>query len=334
VPKPTQRVIGRGERVLPGVWRLRLPLPWPGVPHCNAWALGAGDGIVLVDTGYHEAGSLGHLERALEHNHLRIEDVKLVVCTHAHADHCGEAMTVADRAGCQVWMHPRHQHQTTAAADPEQALARRMEVARASGVPEGPLRRWAEQRRESGPGIAGELRADADLVDGVTVDTDLGRWEVIETPGHAPSHVCLHQPERRLLISGDHLLGRVSHYYDYGWTPDPVQEFLDSLDRVGALDVRLALAGHGRPFTDVAGHIEANRALVRQRLHAVRTAFVSDALTAYELAPRIYGDMFMPMTAAWLLNKLLCYLTHLERRGDARRLEPDEPGSVERWVAG
>ena len=28
----------RTERVLPGIWRLRLPLPWPGVPHGNAWA--------------------------------------------------------------------------------------------------------------------------------------------------------------------------------------------------------------------------------------------------------------------------------------------------------
>ena len=82
---------------------------------------------------------------------------------------------------------------------------------------------------------------------------------MIETPGHAPSHVCLHQPERRLLISGDHLLGRVSLYFDYGHTPDPVGEFLRSLDVVERLDARLCLAGHGRPFTDVAGHIGANR---------------------------------------------------------------------------
>ena len=52
--KPTRpREVGRGERVLPGVWRLRLPLPWPAVPHCNAWAIAAADGIVLVDTGTH-----------------------------------------------------------------------------------------------------------------------------------------------------------------------------------------------------------------------------------------------------------------------------------------
>ena len=52
-----------------------------------------------------------------------------------------------------------------------------------------------------------------------------------ETPGHAPSHVVLHQPERRLLLSGDHVLGRISLYFDHGWTPDPVGEFLASLDR-------------------------------------------------------------------------------------------------------
>ena len=55
VRKPTRpREVGRGERVLPGVWRLRLPIVLPGVPHVNAWALQAGDGIVLVDTGMHE----------------------------------------------------------------------------------------------------------------------------------------------------------------------------------------------------------------------------------------------------------------------------------------
>src|SRR5215208_5596827 len=97
-----KRELGRGERVLPGVWRLRLPLPWPGVPHCNAWAIAAGDGIVLVDTGTYEPGSMGNLDRALEHVGLKVENVKLVVITHAHADHCGQAHPIADRAGCEV----------------------------------------------------------------------------------------------------------------------------------------------------------------------------------------------------------------------------------------
>jgi glyoxylase-like metal-dependent hydrolase (beta-lactamase superfamily II) len=320
VRKPTRtREVGRGEKVLPGVWRLRLPLPWPGVPHCNAWALAAGDGIVLVDTGMHEPGSEMHLHRALDQARLRIEHVRLIVCTHAHVDHCGQAPPIAERAGCEVWMHPNRAHHTASIEDPEAALARRVEIARQSGVPEEPLRRWAAQRRAQGTGQAGTLTVDRELIDGGTVETDLGAWQVIETPGHAPSHICLYQPEHRLLISGDHLLGRVSLYFDAGYTPDPVGEFLASLDKVERVDARLALSGHGRPFTDVPGHIEANRALVAQRLDAVRGALADGPSTAYEIAQAVYGEALHDATATWLLTKTRCYLTHLERRGLVER---------------
>jgi glyoxylase-like metal-dependent hydrolase (beta-lactamase superfamily II) len=326
--KPTRRDVGRGERVLPGVWRLRLPLPWPGVPHCNAWALAAGDGIVLVDTGMHEAGSMAHLERALDQVGLRIEHVRLIVCTHAHVDHCGQAPPIAARAGCEVWLHPRHEHYTRSLADPEHALARQAEVARQSGVPERELARWLERRRGQGTGQAGELHSDRDLVPGVTVATDLGDWAVIETPGHAPSHVCLYQAERRLMLSGDHLLGRISLYFDVGSTPDPVGEFLASLDRVEGLDTRLCLAGHGRPFTDVAAHIDGNRRLVATRLDTVRALLAEEPATAWDLAPRLYGDLFGPSTATWLLSKTIAWLTHLERGGEVTRSD----GPAEVWA--
>ena len=157
---------------------------------------------------------------------------------------------------------PTTRHMTAAVDDPEAAVERRLEVARSAGVPEEPLRQWAQARRGQSFGIAGIVAPARDLLAGVTVATDLGAWEVVLTPGHAPSHVCLWQPERRLLISGDHLLGRVSPYYDYGYTPDPAGEFLTSLDRVEALDARLCLPGHGRTFGDVQGHIAANRELI------------------------------------------------------------------------
>ena len=118
------------------------------------------------------------------------------------------------------------------------------------------------------------------------MQTDLGEWVAYETPGHAPSHVCLFQPERRLLISGDHLLGRISLYFDYGYSPDPVGEFLGSLEIVERLDARLCLAGHGRTFTDVHAHIRGNRALVGERLTRVHEALVGRELTAFELVPQ------------------------------------------------
>src|SRR5271167_3397444 len=151
---PRKRELGRGERVLKGVFRLRLPLPWPGVPHCNAWAVAVAGGIVLFDTGMYQPGSLAQLERALAMCNLRLEDVRLLVCTHAHSDHYGQAAPILERAGCELWMHPNHQHMLGWAEDPEAAIARRLEVARQSGVPEEPLRRYAAERDSLGSGIA------------------------------------------------------------------------------------------------------------------------------------------------------------------------------------
>ena len=162
-----KREVGRGERVLPGVWRLRLPLPWPGVPHCNAWALAAGDGIVLVDTRHARARLDGPPRARAGQVNLRLDHVRLLVCTHAHSDHYGQAATIVERTGCELWMHPNHDHMLRAARDPEAALDRRIEVARQSGVPEEPLRRYSEARRGQGYGIAGIIEPDRDLVPGV-----------------------------------------------------------------------------------------------------------------------------------------------------------------------
>ena len=326
---PRRRELARADRILPGLWRLRLPLPWPGVPHVNAFAIAAGSGVVLVDTGLHEPGALRQLEHGLGQAGLLLEHVRLLVCTHAHSDHYGQAGPITERAGCELWMHPNHEHMTRAAQDPERALERRLEVARQSGVPADALARFEESRRGQGFGIAELVMPDRDLVPGVEVHTDLGTWQVHETPGHAPSHVVLHQPERRLLLSGDHLLGRVSLYYDYGYTPDPAGEFLSSLDVVDDLDVELILAGHGRPVRDARALAEANRRAVDERLERIRGGLAGGPRPAFELVPAMLdGEMPREMMVGWGLSEALCYLRHMEVGGEVRRIDEAE---AERW---
>lgn len=315
--------------MLPGVFRLRLPLPWPGVPHCNAWAVGRGREFVLFDTGMHQTDSLAQLEWSLQMCGLRLDDAMLVVCTHSHSDHCGEAASVVQRAGCELWMKPDQGRMRRMLEDQEGELQRRLEIARQSGVPEQVLRRYMEQRLSSEPGIAAAIDPHRPLSQGDAVETDLGAFVVHETPGHAPNHICLFQPQHRLLISGDHLLGRVAPYFDYGHSPDPVGEFLRSLEVVDALDARLCLAGHGRTFTDVRAHVQGNQALVAQRLMKVAAAIEQEPLTAFEVVPRAYDSSLPAGNGPWLLTETLSMLTHLEKSGRAQRLA----GEPERWVA-
>jgi glyoxylase-like metal-dependent hydrolase (beta-lactamase superfamily II) len=324
-----RRELSRADRVLPGLWRLRLPLPWPGVPHGNAYAIAAGDGVVLVDTGIYEPGGMRQLERALDQAGLSLEHIRLVACTHAHSDHYGLAAPILEAAGCELWMHPNHAHTTRAADDPDRMLERRLEIARQSGVPPRALAQYEDSRRGQGIGVAEVVLPDRDLVNGVEIETDLGTWQVHETPGHAPSHVVLHQPDRGLLLSGDHVLGRVSLYYDYGYTPDPAGEFLESLDVVDALDVKLVLSGHGRPVRDAPALVEANRRAVNERVELVRRAIADGPRTPFEIVPALVGEEApSQMMVSWGLSEVLCYLTHLERLGEAAAIEGEDPS---RW---
>ena len=167
------------------------------------------------------------LDLALGQAGFGIEDVQPARLHPLPHDHYGLAAPIVEAAGCELWMHPAWEHVRLMADDPAAALENRIEVARQSGVPADGLERYREARSgDDETGIDAIVEPDRDLLPGVEVETDLGTWQVYETPGHAPSHVVLHQPERKLMISGDHLLGRTVLFFDHGHPPDPVGEFL------------------------------------------------------------------------------------------------------------
>jgi glyoxylase-like metal-dependent hydrolase (beta-lactamase superfamily II) len=79
----------------------------------------------------------------------------------------------------------------------------------------------------------------------------VGPFLAVPTPGHAPDHVCLLYG--RVLFSGDLILGMGSSYVP----PDggSLVAYLESLDRVGELDLELICPGHGPWITDPAAKV-------------------------------------------------------------------------------
>lgn len=284
----------------------------------------------MFDTGIGGRGRLRQLDLALAQAGFGVEDVRLVVCTHSHTDHYGLGGAITERAGCELWMHPKWEHVRLLADDPAAALEQRIEVARQSGVPPAALERYREARSDDESTIDILKEPDRDLLPGVEVETDLGAWQVYETPGHAPSHVVLDQPERKLLISGDHLLGRTVLFFDHGHSPDPVGEFLASLARVEPLDVDLVLPGHGRTFRDPEAKIAESRRQVEELIGRVRAALGAGEKTAFEVVAEIVGrDNLNTPASAWILQIVLSCLDHLAIAGEVRPIEGTDP---QKWA--
>ena len=131
---------------------------------------------------------MAQLERALDQVNLRLEHVSLLVCTHAHSDHWGQAAPICDRAGCELWMHPNHEHATRSAADPKPALARRIEVGPPERRPEAAL----ERLRRAG---------SSDMPSGIArvIEPQTGRSSTA-SDRHRPRHLdCLRDARPRAL---------------------------------------------------------------------------------------------------------------------------------------
>jgi glyoxylase-like metal-dependent hydrolase (beta-lactamase superfamily II) len=314
----------------PGLWQLRLPLPWETISSVNAFAVARDDGVMLVDCG--SAGDPSHQEAlaaAMTAAGLSLADVRLLVGTHTHSDHVGLAAWVIAQTGCRFLMHEASAHFYDATREPDRIEAARARRAGREGVPGGRLADFGDVREEL-DGILEPVEPDEDLADGMLLSSDLGDWEVVETPGHAPSHVCLLQRERGLAIVGDLVARAFGPYMDYGYSADPVAELLASYDRMAAVEgVRLALPGHGRPLPDLPGVIAAHRRGIGERVEMTRSAVAAGPAGAYEVCRRVFGEPVSDQTVVWHMSEVLCYLKHLRDAGAVVRDE--SPGGAYRY---
>jgi glyoxylase-like metal-dependent hydrolase (beta-lactamase superfamily II) len=164
---------------------------------------------------------------------------------------------------------------------------------------------------------AGAAASDGDLLSVAGLD-----WRVVHTPGHARSHICLHDERARLLISGDHLLGSVTPHIDLGPEGgDPLGDYLASLEATEELAPALVLAGHGRPFDDGAERARATLRHHERRLGAIVQVVRTEARSAAEVADAVFGDALLDFHRRLALGEALAHLVYLERRGEVERIE-------------
>ncbi len=153
------------------------------------------------------------------------------------------------------------------------------------------------------------------LADGDRLETSEFVLEAVHTPGHASNHLCYRHAGTNWLLTGDHVIEGSTVVID---PPDgSMKQYIESLERVQALEPDALLPGHGEKIDDPARVIDW---IIRHRLE--REAKVAAALaanpnrTARELVPQVYKDV-PERLYAWAERSLLAHLIKLEEDGRA-----------------
>ncbi len=326
-PKPPES--GQWLEVLPGLRWLRMPLPF-ALDHINLWLVREDEGWMLVDTGY----ALPQVREAWESILAQLQEpITRILVTHFHPDHMGLVTWLQARTGAPLLI---------TAGEFLTAHAVWHEV---GGHGPGPM---VAQFREHGLHAAGlealETRGNSyrkgvdalpqtyeRLLEGDSLKTRDGDWQVLCGYGHSPEHASLYCAKQGVLISGDMLLPRISTNISvFAVTPhaDALGLYLDSLDRLSRQMPRdtLVLPSHGLPFRGVQARVEALKAHHETRLRLLEENCESP-MSAGELLTTLFPRALDTHQTMFAMGEAIAHLNHLEKAG---RLRPsvDAEGKI------
>ncbi len=280
------------------VGRVTLPLPTgPRHVHC-----------------YLVAGTLFDAGLGLEAPPWRELGIERIAITHFHPDHVGGAEAAAAESGATVYQGGLDYAQCERVWGSNDWPERIADWFLTHGVPE-PI---AHELIDQGHAFASFVRFARDpelLYEG----SELDGWSVLELPGHADGH--LGYLRDGVLIGGDHLLARITPavgLYPES-RPDPLGDYLASLERTAELGLRVVYPGHGEPIEDPAGRAREIVEHHRRRLDDVAAALGSEPRSGYEVSLDVFGAALPPQQRRFAVAEALSHLERLVREGRAAR---------------
>ncbi len=308
-------------RLLPDLplYRLTVPTPFPVGP-VNLYLITEPEPL-LIDTGPAMDGALELLEKLLAESGADVRRLRKILLTHFHQDHCGLAAELAQRSGAVVYAGARERDHL--AGDPTLNDFYHQMLKEAGTPPE--MIRLVGEHFETIRSMSQPVEEFRPLEELAEIRCGAAAFRPLATPGHTPGHMALWEPERRILIAADTVIKNI--------TPNPfldrdrsspnlrfpsLSAYLETLDRIRALDPAVVYSGHGEPVENFPAHHEELLTHHRKREEAVRACLSLGARTVYEVARCLFPDVVGRYNPFLAVSEVYAHLDHMEENGQIR----------------
>jgi glyoxylase-like metal-dependent hydrolase (beta-lactamase superfamily II) len=303
---------------------LELPTPFPVGP-VNVY-VDEHDPLTVIDCGTALDDSYDALRSGLADLGHRPCDVRRLIITHYHTDHLGGAGRLAADvraagAELEIISHPLtvpHLENPHAAKEHRQKYL--TELFRANGVPAAILESMSQFDAYMLT-LVGAAHVTRTVDEGNSLTLAGRAWRVLHTPGHAGDLICLYDPASGVLLSSDHVLGKISSNPvleppDQPGEPRPHRliDYERELLRVAPLNITIAYPGHGEPVQNVAGLVAERVERRKTRTETLFQLVGGQPKTVYELS-RLLFPRAGQLESLLTLSETFGHLDILEQDG-------------------
>ena len=247
-PEPT--------KLMDGLYLLKMPLPFR-LDHINVYLLEDDDGWNIIDCGLDVPETIDVWKYVFS-SFFKEKKVKSVYVTHLHPDHIGVAYWLSKNANAQIFITRGEWELANKlmsfAAEEKDVLLKHysrfglndMELEKL--VTKGPVYRRLVHSLPKNVEYIGEDDS---------INMAGRKWEVKIGRGHSPEHACFWCESEKLLISGDHILPRITPNISLMALGliNPLNDYLTTLDEFKKLSAVHLFPSHGLPIEGVNNRI-------------------------------------------------------------------------------
>jgi glyoxylase-like metal-dependent hydrolase (beta-lactamase superfamily II) len=320
--------------IIPGIHWIKLPMldDDAGLDFVNVYVIKGTNGYLLVDSGWNTDASFAALKNGMAEIGADIKDISQILVTHVHPDHYGMAGRVKKISGASLAMH----HIETGFIDSryvsmETLINQIDQLLLANGVPS----KMIASLSQATVGLQQYVVVtypDINLHNDEVINTGIFSFKVIWTPGHSSGHICLYEPEKKIMLCGDHVLPTITPNVSVHpqAIENPLGRYFDSLNELKHLDVDLALPGHEKPFTGFGKRIDKILQHHRQRNGEILAALGNKSGTSFQVAQEVswgFKGTWQSLPDFHKRMAILETLAHLEMiasKGEVDRLPGDD----------
>lgn len=314
------------EKILDGIYRIEVPLPGNPLKSINSYVIFGKERNLVIDTGMNMPECLSAIKKGVDELHLDLKKTDIFL-THMHADHTGLSGILAEE-GAQIYFSKiEFEFLFRFKGDYWERI---LNYLIKHGFPEDESRRAVKNH----PGQKYIAKGNIDfkfIDDGHKINTGNFLFKCIHTPGHTPGHICLYEPNKKLLFSGDHILEDISPIIAVLSDEDsPLQSYLESLDKILNYDIQLVCPGHRRVFSDCKKRVLELKEHHRRRLDEILNILKNGVKNAYQVASMMTWDIDykswdeFPVLQKWFATgEAIAHLKYLEEHGIIKSQEKD-----------